>query len=217
MRVILFSRILSLILTTKHVVNSLARDSDRSNSSDCFTSTRRRHKFWGCHDELETEANYDKFVDSFEDNYPGVGNGRSIWMIDCRKSEDPDCDMSLRTHVGPNPRIMRSIMESKNSHELHSRQYDAMSRFFSSQNIAIMPCRSRRHRSVVNAELWSNTLGRHSRRQRSVSLLHLSELDFLKNTCAGRCSKCSMQSTRIFQTHCDRVRAKCSRLASVSD
>ena len=35
--------------------------------------------------------------------------------------------------------------------------------------------------------------------------------------CAGKCSECSKQSTRIFQTHYDRVRAECSRLVSVTD
>ena len=153
----------------------------------------------------------------FEDNYIGVCKGRSTWMLDCRKFDDPDCSKGLRTHIGRNPRIMRSIMESKNHHELHSRLYDAMSRFFSSKNIVIMICRSGRHRSVANAELWSNTLALRSRRQHSASLLFLSELDFWKNTCAGKCSECSKQSTRIFQTHYDRVRAECPRLASASD
>ena len=44
----------------------------------------------------------------------------------------------------------------------------------------IMICRCGRHRSVENAELWSNTLARYSRHQHSVSLLHWSELDFRK-------------------------------------
>ena len=78
-----------------------------------------RHKFWGSHDELETEAYYDMFVDSFEDNNFGVCNGRSICMIDRRKFDDPDCDKSLRTYVGRNPRIAKSIMESTNYHEPH--------------------------------------------------------------------------------------------------
>ena len=107
-------------------------------------------------------------------------NCRSIWMIDFRKFDDPDCDKSLRIHVGRNPRIMRFIMESKNYHELHSRLYDGMSRFFSSKNVVIMICRSGRHRSAANAELWSNTLTRFGRHQHSASLLHLSELDFWK-------------------------------------
>ena len=92
-------------------VDNVARDSDRSNSSDRFThamvnvrcreyarsvlqadtiivswglanfertswSTQRCHKFWRSYDELETEADYDKFVDSFEDKYHGVRNSR---------------------------------------------------------------------------------------------------------------------------------------------
>ena len=83
-------------------VSSVARDSDQSNSSDCFThamvnvrsrefprrvpqadtiivscwrtswSTQHRHEFWGSYEELDTGADYDKFVGSFEDNYPIV-------------------------------------------------------------------------------------------------------------------------------------------------
>ena len=64
-------------------------------------------------------------------------NGRSIWMIDWRKFDDPDSDKSLRKHIGRNLRIMKSIMESKNYHELHSRPYDGMSRLFSSKNVVI--------------------------------------------------------------------------------
>ena len=105
-------------------------------------SMQRCHKFWRSYDELATDANYDKFVDSFDDNCPGVCNGRSIWMTDCRKFDDTDCDKSLRIHVGRNPRIMRSIMESKNHHDLHSRLHGGMSRFFSSKNVVIMICRS---------------------------------------------------------------------------
>ena len=105
------------------VDNSLARDSDQSTSSDCFTHAmvnvpfvnfrgvcfglirlscrcgllngfpgrpQRRHKFWGSHEELETRGR--QVVDSSEDNYPGVCNGRSIWMIVRRKFDDRDSE-----------------------------------------------------------------------------------------------------------------------------
>ena len=134
-------------------------------------------------------------------------------MVDCRKFHDSECDKSLRIHFGRHPKVMRSIIDSKNYHE-HSRLYDIMSRLSSNKNVVIMICRSGRDRSVANAELWSNTLTHYSRHQHSVSLLHVSELDFWKNTCAGKCSE---QSSRIFRTHCDRVRAECSRIPSVSD
>ena len=162
-------------------------------------STQRCPKFGRSYDELETEADNDKFVDSFEDNYPGVCSGRPTSKIDCRNFDDPDCDKRLRIHVGRGPRIMRSIMESKNYHELHSRMYAGMSRF-SSTNVVIMTCRSGRHRSVAKAELWSNTLTRCGRQRHSVSLLHLSGLDFWENTCALRPRPC-----RVFST-CFRVR-----------
>ena len=48
-------------------------------------STQRCHKIWGLCGELATAANYDKFLKGFEDNFPGVSDGRSVWMIDCRK------------------------------------------------------------------------------------------------------------------------------------
>ena len=103
---------------THAMVNARCRDFPRSvlladtivescglgNFEQTSWSTQRRHKFWRCHDELETEADYHKFVDSFEDNYLGVCNGRSLWMIDCGMFDDPECDKSLRIHVGRNPR-----------------------------------------------------------------------------------------------------------------
>ena len=149
--------------------------------------------------------------------YPGVCDGRSVWMADCRELDDPDCDEKPGIHVGRNPRIMRSTIRSKDYHELHSRLYDGMSRFLSGKNVVIMICKNGRRRPVLNAELWSNTLTRYGRLQHSVSLLHLSELDFWKDTCAGKCSECSKQSARIFQTHYDCVRAEYSRLLSASD
>ena len=56
-------------------------------------------------------------------------------------------------------------MDSKNYHELHSRLYDCMSRFFLNKNVVIMICRSGRHRSVANAEI------EHVDRLRSTSTL----------------------------------------------
>ena len=160
---------------------------------------------------------HDKFVCSFKDNYTGICKDRSIWTIDCRRFDDPDNDRSLRKHIGRNPKIVRSILESENYHALHGRLYDGMRRFFSDKNTVIMICRSGRHRSVANAELWSNTLTRCGRRQHSVSLFHSSEQDFLGNTCGGNCSECSKQSLRAFQAQYDQVQAECSRRVPVPD
>ena len=44
-------------------------------------STHRRREFWGTHEELHTKEDYDKFVRSFNDNYPGICDGRSIWTM----------------------------------------------------------------------------------------------------------------------------------------
>ena len=97
-------------------VDSVARDSDQSNSFDFFThamvnarccefprsvlqddtiivscglanfertswSTQRRHEFKGSYEELDTGADYDKLDGSFEDNYPKLFNGHSIWSF----------------------------------------------------------------------------------------------------------------------------------------
>ena len=93
-----------------------------ANFERTFWSTQRHHEFFETHEELDTGADCDKFVHSFEDNYLETCNGRSIWMIDCGKF-DPDSNMSLRRHLGRNPRMMSSMMESRNYHELHSRLY----------------------------------------------------------------------------------------------
>ena len=96
-----------------------------------------------------------KFLESFEYNYPGVCDGCSAWVIDCRKLDDPDCDEKSGIHVDRNLRMMRSTMGSKDYHELHSRLYDGMSQFLSGENVVIMICKNGRRRSVANAELWS--------------------------------------------------------------
>ena len=131
--------------------------------------------------------------------------------------DDPDNDRSLRKHLGRNPKITKSIWESENYDALHRCLYDGMHWFFSSKNIAIMIRKSGRHRSVANAELRSNTFTRCSRHQHSVSLLHLSELDFWENTCAGNFSECSKQSLRVFRAHHDQVQAECERRVPVPD
>ena len=79
-----------------------------------------------------------------------------------------------------------------------------------------MICKSECHRSVANAESWSNMLIRYCRLLHSVSLLHSPELDLWKNTCAGKCSECGKQSAQIYQTHYYCVRAECSQLFSMS-
>ena len=66
-----------------------------------------------------------------------------------------------RIHVGRNPRIMESILESRDYHELHSRLYEGISRFISAKNVMIILCESWCRRSVANAKLWSNTLTRY--------------------------------------------------------
>ena len=64
-------------------------------------STQRCHKIWGLRDDLAATTNYDKFLDSFEDDYPGVSDGRSVWMIDYEKPDRSDQDKNLEIHVGP--------------------------------------------------------------------------------------------------------------------
>ena len=188
-----------------------------ANFEQSFWSTHRRHEFWGTHEELHTKEDQDKFVFSFKDYYLGMCVRRSVWTIDCRKFDDPDNNRSLRKHIGRNPRNMKSILESQNYHALHGRLYDGMHWFFSSRDIVIVKSRSGRQRSVANAELLSNTLLHCSRHQHSVSLLHLSELDFWENMCAGNCSECSKQSLRVFQTHYDRVQVECLLRVLVPD
>ena len=113
-----------------------------ANFEQSSRSTHRRYEFWGSHGELRTNEDYDKFVRSFKNNYPGMCKDRSIWTSDCGKFDDPDNDKSLRKHVGRNPEITKSILESGNYHSLHDRLYDGMHRFFSDKNILIMICMS---------------------------------------------------------------------------
>ena len=110
---------------------------------------------------------------------------------------------------------MKSIQESENYHALHSRLYDGMHWFFSSRNILIMVCRSGRHRSVASAELWSNTLTRCGRRQHFVSFLHVSELDFWRNTSVQKLFGMQQTVTQSFSS--TQVQAEWLRRVLVPD
>ena len=90
------------------------------------------------------------------------------------------------------------------------------SRILSNKNVVIMICMSGRHRSVANAELWSNTLARYSRHQHPVSLLHLSELNFWKNRVQENVRNAANSLPKC-PRHNNRVRAKCWRFASVPE
>ena len=87
---------------------------------------------------------------------------------------------------------------------------------FSAKNVLIMICKSGCQRSVAHAESWSNMLTRNGRLPHYVSPLDPSELDFRKDTCAGKCSEWSKQSAEFYQMYyC--FHAECSQLASASD
>ena len=133
-------------------------------------STHRRHEFWGTHEKLHTKEDYDKLVRSFKDNFPGMCEGRSIWTIDCRKFDDPGNNRSLRNHIGRNPRIMKSILESENDHALHSRLYDGQHRFFSSKNILIMIRADVAKKSVYSLFYFSEVRRRHPQTSETLSV-----------------------------------------------
>ena len=99
-------------------------------------STHRRHDFWGSHDELESEADYDKCVDSFKDNNLEcamvVQHGRSTAkssMIRQRqeleethwsKSEDHEVHFGVREL----PRAARSSVRRHASYLLQQKHRD---------------------------------------------------------------------------------------------
>ena len=178
-------------------------------------STQRSHKFGGLHDELTTGADYDKFLESFEDNSAGVCDGRSVWMIDCRKLDNSDHDENPGIHVGRNSRIMRSIFGSKDYHELHSRPNEGISRFFSVKNVVIMICESGRRSSVANAELWSSTLTLYGRYRFTVALVRTRFLEghvrwkmlgVQQTVCQNFSNTPRLRSCCMFATHsCDRA------------
>ena len=70
---------------------------------------QRCHKIMELRGEPATVADYDKFLESFEDKYPGACDGRSVWMIDYEKLDGSDQDKNLEIHVGRNSRIIKSI------------------------------------------------------------------------------------------------------------
>ena len=180
-------------------------------------SMQRCHKIWELCGEPATMADYDKFLESFEDDYPGACDDRSVWMIDYEKFDDSDRDKNLKIHADRNSRIMKSFLGFKDYCEQHRHCMWEYHNSSSVKNVLTMICKSGCHRSAANAESWSNMLTRCGRLLHSVPLLHSPELVFLKNTRAGKCSECGQQSAKIYQKHHSCVRAECSRLVSASD
>ena len=68
-----------------------------ANSERTSWSMQRCHKFWRLRDDLATAANYDKFLEGFEDNCRG-SDGRSVWLIDCGRLNDPQRQEPEDTH-----------------------------------------------------------------------------------------------------------------------
>ena len=67
-------------------------------------------------------------------------------------------DKNIRKHFGLHARVLRCVMDSDGHHENHHDLCTWLDRFFTGRNLLISICKSGRHRSVANAELWSNTL-----------------------------------------------------------
>ena len=111
---------------------------------------------------------------------------------------------------------MKSILGSEDYHEQQTHLYVGVSQLFSAKNVLILICKNWCHRSVANAESWSNMVTRYGRLLHSVSTLHPSELNVRKDMCTGTCSKCSKRSANIYHTHHCCVHAECSRLVSKS-
>ena len=120
---------------------------------------------------------------------------------------------TLEIHIGRNSRIMKSILGSKDFHELHNYLCVGISPVLSQERLD-HDLREWTLQFCCERWLWSSMLSCYGRYLHSVSLMHLSERDFWKDTCAGKCPECRRQSSKTFQKHYDCVRAECSRLAA---
>ena len=92
-------------------------------------------------------------------------------------------------------------MDSDLHHENHHDLCTWLDRFFTGRNLLISICKSGRHRSVANAELWSNTLACLGRKSRySISLTAISG------------SRVVEVLADIFEAHRRRMFDKCKRV-----
>ena len=142
-------------------------------------STQRFPKFWGLRDEFPGHSGRLRPVSL---KYGGQlpWSARRSFIMDDRLQKarrGPDCDEKRGRHVGRNPRITRDPWITMSCTAVCMTA--GPDSFRVKKNVVIMVCKNGRRRSVANAELWSNTSTRYGRLPHSVSLLHLSELDFL--------------------------------------
>ena len=97
-----------------------------------------------------------------------------------QKFDDPDNDRSSTKHIGRNPKITKSILESENYRALLGRLYDDMHRFFSNKNIVVMTCRSGRGSLEHSAEQAQCRTAKRSARRACThksTCLHCSHVD----------------------------------------
>ena len=67
-------------------------------------STQRRREFWDLSKNWTQGQTTTILFAVLKTTTLKCANGRSMWMIDCRKFDDPDSEKSLRKHIGRNPR-----------------------------------------------------------------------------------------------------------------
>ena len=124
--------------------------------------------------ELYSMRDYDKVAESFVANYPQPWVGRTIFVIDCRPFRNPDYDETFRRDVGFHPCIIRSVMDADEYGETNRDVCGKLDRIMKGGSMFIIICKSGRHRSVSNEELWSRTMVRCGREFHSVSTASLS-------------------------------------------
>ena len=100
----------------------------------------------------------ERFMKSFRKNFPTLVEGRTICVVDCTSSSDPNGDKRLRRHSGRHPEIMKTVLHHPSfleSQESVSRKLKA-----AKYNLILNVCRGGKHRSEATAQLQRHVIAK---------------------------------------------------------
>ena len=139
-------------------------------------------------------------LDDFKLNHPGLVadySNNEILFLDCRGVGDPSRDRNLRDHIVIHPQNLDHMSKAREweglFNEAHRMITESPRREDTEKLLVLVFCRAGRHRSVATGHVLCNNLQADGS---VVSLDHLSQGSFWRNTCGGECKSCSLEDSR---------------------
>ena len=146
---------------------------------------------------LSDDTHVRVLLDDFKQNHPGLVADYSsyeILFLDCRGVGDPSRDRHLRDYLGIHSQNLDHMSKAREWEglfkEAHRMISERLRREDTEKLLVLVFCRAGRHRSVATGHVLYHNLQADGS---IVSLDHLSQGSFCRNTCGGECKFCSLE------------------------